>query len=673
MSDDADLNDDADLRALVKLDSIPVLDEEAIAIISNTLLSIGPAKLQKGTKDHSESYAAKVNNALYVAAKFTGNEVWNVACCVRTEIIEKFDITEKNYILPAYPFKGVTFQYYFLLHLKECFDKYNEGQKALMEKNGARYLPTTDWTTLEELIKVGLRWHLQIWHLHQKKTRQESFEHAKKLLFERCAGKVRPPAAMKQLVKERMIEDYGQKLLALETQTHKLTNGEKITFTEESNANAQELFEELLDLYGFKWNRREHELDNITAFQEFLCSPNTDADIKTKFAKFASMHPLEDWEYSAAKLAMERRQQKKDEQAAKKAAIEEEKEKAKEKATQQQLTLQNAALSLLKKQNENPAPAPAPAPAPKTVPRWQRRVSVRSVPAAPKLTKDQRQENDLVESMAVFVTKILPGLKHIDNEDNVDSTCGSSNSERAEKVSDHDKPKKVVVAVDEKAKSATVEYVMPGQVFSSGLARRFTNIHHFVDALFEKNEALSGVVNRFWTLAEHGKKRAESTGQWMSIEGLTVAAAVFVDTSGNTTINNDKADPLQLPCLSPEGESAFANDLNAISRSFLSPLRKQTLPESLALFHLVFNSADPTIVQARDDILNDSSQFAPACSQQLKDLGMLVAMLSLLGKRDGPVFDPFETVIECVVPDILKRARAKRKRPLLGLASDFAK
>ncbi len=634
---------------------VPELDDAKRAIIHRVLLTIGPTQPVKGSKAAKELYANKLQSALTAAAVWTGNEVWNIACCEDEKKISSFDWAANHYSPPSYQFKGNTMVNFVLKYLKQCHDafveKENERIKSLQVNDP---LPSSDFGSLESLLKSAIRWHLQCWHINKDKTREESFKISSKWLFEKCTDKVKPPQAMKLMVDSHKKKLLFDELMALPRtfperpgsavttrRTNGATNDEPNTFTADSNEEAQHVIEAFLQAHGFKWKQQDH-LCNLTALQVFINDlPNSrfknDLD-----DVFSTMVPLQDQNYLDRKNDREEKQAKlaeKEQKAAENRAKKEEKNKKK-------LEEQKSAVEAWKKRMaQGPAPAPAPEPTRKRKTR---------LPVQTKVSKEERAEQEKVNKIDHFIHHILPGYTHCQvpvEEAPCDSAAGQ---ERNDTPQDHGRPKKLYQKIEKD--KADVAYINPGKVYALALSKRFSNIRYFIDIMWQHNQRQTKLVVDRCT----AKVVATSKDNlWIPREGLVTAAAVFLHASPVMEWTDDdddgsklfRPDNICVPCLSQEKQ--FSMDLKATATSYVSPMQLSTFPLELTVFYQLAMDSNTTKAVLEDP------KFT-GIRGQILELLALVDHLSL-EHDDGPVFEPFITELACVIPDYVGRERRQAR------------
>ena len=123
----ATIDTTADGTDFLKVDGDPpeLVDNDK-ALVNNYLTTVGGAKPKRGTEESKRYFVDKVMGALESAAKWTGNRIQDVACCVDAKTIKDWDIDRANYRPPPYQMNGNNLQHLFLQHVEKCYHKYHE-------------------------------------------------------------------------------------------------------------------------------------------------------------------------------------------------------------------------------------------------------------------------------------------------------------------------------------------------------------------------------------------------------------------------------------------------------------------------------------------------------------------------------------------------------------------
>jgi hypothetical protein len=327
--------------------------------------------------------------------------------------------------------------------------------------------------------------------------------------------------------------------------------GVKSCLTEPATKKAQKLIPYYLETQKFKFTARKHELDKITAMQEFISKLPDDHGERRKFGIVLQMVPHETDEYKRDKSVADQkakqaelRKRKQDERAAKNELLK-----------QERLAKQKSILEAL---NAADPRAPAPAPAPEAPAGRKRRAPT---------------DDEVKEAIMEFVSNDLPKLP-IRNQSmrpteicRRDLTDGVDDSH--DDSSDHLRPIKFYEKISIEGNFVDISYSSAGVLFVSGVKKRFHNIVSVLNMVDEKNPIM---IQDLFSKAE---AEINSGGGKAPIQAMQTMVALFMDASGDVNeerqADSDWPKVANLKCVSCLCfQENFSKDMNMLSCTFFN-------------------------------------------------------------------------------------------------------
>ena len=623
------LNEDG--IGFLKMDTIPDITEEASILLKNLTTSLGGATPKKGTTEHTKFFYKRLMNCLKTCAELTGNEEAAAALPIDIQIIKKWKLKERGYVVPPYQLKGNTIQVLFVHFFRDCYANHCEKEKEKHDRicggDTSTYLPGTPWIKLEPLVGIGIRCFLQHWHLHPKLSREEAHKQGKAKLEAECKDRQSPKKIIDRMVSATLIADLKKDLLALKTETK--DGHPSAVFQAEDNDLAQTIIPNYLNAVGFRYNKKDHLLDWLTALQAYVNSLPNGAE-RNEMMQFGSMSCLRCAEYIEAENKQKEAAAKKVENEAKKKEREEKKRKRDQELLKEQLSLQKQILT--KSPEEVPTDTA-------DKPRQSR-------------ASEKKKSGD-AKAIQMFIQDKLPSMPHtiaiLDNK-----TCDEA-APSVESLEDHSGPKKTYQSIADDQESATVTYKPPGQVFGFALKQRVNHIYLVVDKMEEVHPGPMKAL-----LHKASQELSRKGSGWLSVPALCTVASMCTEAAGKATFAAGAAGPeLQDSFFVEDMDNStdnFCQDIQAIADSFLHQGKLLTFPLCATAFHLLFAETDRSwdgqshkqMIELIEVQLKKRDVIPAGAADSVRRLAAISQMLEE-NKGEDP-FVVFETEINCPIP-----------------------
>ena len=716
---------DAEGDGFLKTNESAQLDENDKAVVNNFLICVGGGQPKKGSAAAKHFLVDKIVTGLEAAAKWTGNKVHDVACCIDVKTIKTFELKKQYYKLPPYHMKGNSLHNHFLAHVESCYNDYVNDQRrsyaaGVQSSTLTRpeFLPEAEWGKLAGVIATGMRVCIQHWHLHKHLSREENYKATIQLLYKRCTEKVRPNHVIKEILDERYKQDQLDALLELQMELVDTEDGkgQEIVFTEESDEDGFNAIADFLDSVCFKYNRKEHPIHNIGALHSYIAQLKADDPHRAPLARFAGLQPRKTPDFKEEVKQLEEKKRKQETDAANKQTRDEKKQKQLKEQLVERIIVQNAVVSALPMAMVPSTVAAASSStagttttttvagtttttttavagtttagtttaagtttvAGTTTATGTREKAMRTTSKAAKKKKEDEK------AIQDYVLYKLPCLPYNSRLSRLSGSCGGGAKDGAADGvatdgATFDRPIKHYDAVSD-VEGVDVSYEAPSTPFCSALKKRFHNIQGFIGLM---DEALPTTMKEIFERVNNKEKAAGK--HWCCDEALSTMVAIFLDADKGATVGLNPAGELESECVyfpyrdHIQTKENLSWDIEAIVPSFLSHVDAVTFPVYCCAFYLLCavprNWGGMPQQQIREKInavLNDSNMMTESVAEQIRTLMAVVEMMESapVPERCTTSFEPFLCKIDCALPVVGflpledRKRTSKRKRSL---------